>query len=106
MNDESKQNLVYLNLQLSARELDRVVDALLALLEDEERLWVSTEKEYGSKASPSSTFEKVVGHARTASIRLLCQLPRSHIILDGLMLKDKLTGIQWQIQPLIQTGEL
>ena len=105
MNINNTQHLVYLNLQLPVRELDWLLAALMALLADDERLWVSQESEYGSKAQLHSSFEKVVGRARTVSMRLLCSAPRSRQILEGLMAKDKPMGIQWQIQPLMQTGE-
>ena len=105
MNTDNTQNLVYLNVQLPVREMDWVLAALQALLADDERLWVSQESEYGSKAQLYSSFEKVVGRARTVSMRLLCSVPRSRQILEGLMVKDKPMGIQWQIQPLMQTGE-
>lgn len=105
MSTDSTQNLVYLNIQLPVREQDWVLAALLALMAENERLWVCQQSEYGSMAQLYSSFEKVVGRARTVSMRLLCSASRSRQILEGLMLKDKPMGIQWQIQPLLQTGE-
>lgn len=105
MSTDSTQNLVYLKFQLPMREQDWVLAALLALLAEDERLWVSQESEFGANAQLHSSFEKVVGRARTVSMRLLCSAPRSLQILEGLMVKGQPMGIQWQIQPLLQTGE-
>ena len=104
MNADPFMNIVYLNFQLPARELDWMLSVLLSHLTENERLWVSHEHEYGANAQLHSSLEKVIGRSRTVAIRVLCTQERSAQIVQAATFKDRSMGIQWQIQPLLETG--
>lgn len=104
--DNSQEIKVYLNLQVAGNSGEPVLETVLPLLEGEERVWVFKAAEYGHNAALGSAYERVVGHASVLSVRILCDMSRAGSFLVALKANAQIAGTQWQVQALLQSGQI